>query len=144
MERSRIVPLRSCPHCGRVARTSPQGKACLDCNRVINPLKKLAHRLVNRAVLKGRLPAPKTLRCACGARAKDYDHRDYLRPMAVEATCHPCNLKRPPAGAEGGPWIEHFYFHGELPLVDQWLADSGRAYTAMLTAPPQGHGHAAS
>jgi hypothetical protein len=53
---------------------------------------------VSKAVLRGELPPVKTLACTdCGAPARDYDHRDYSKPLAVEPTCRSCNLKRGPA-----------------------------------------------
>jgi hypothetical protein len=30
----------------------------------------------------------------CGRQARDWDHRDYLRPLAVEAVCRTCNQRR--------------------------------------------------
>jgi len=33
----------------------------------------------------------------CGAQARDYDHRDYARPLDIEPVCRRCNQKRGPA-----------------------------------------------
>lgn len=57
-----------------------------------------AHQFVRRAVKAGKLPDPATLACAdCGGAARDYDHRDYGKPLQVEAVCRSCNKLRGPA-----------------------------------------------
>jgi hypothetical protein len=33
----------------------------------------------------------------CGAQARDYDHRDYNKPLEVNPVCRRCNLRRGPA-----------------------------------------------
>jgi hypothetical protein len=35
--------------------------------------------------------------CDCGADAKNYDHRDYTKPLEVDPVCFSCNYKRGPA-----------------------------------------------
>ena len=30
----------------------------------------------------------------CGEKATDYDHRDYSKPLKVDAVCHKCNVRR--------------------------------------------------
>jgi hypothetical protein len=30
----------------------------------------------------------------CGATARDWDHRDYTKPLEVEPVCKPCNTRR--------------------------------------------------
>lgn len=55
----------------------------------------IAHRKVQYAVEKKRLPPPSTLLCAdCGAQAEQYEHRDYNKPLDVEPICKSCNTKR--------------------------------------------------
>lgn len=57
-----------------------------------------AHKAVARARARGQLQAPSELECVdCGVPAIEYDHRDYSRPLDVEAVCRRCNLKRGPA-----------------------------------------------
>jgi hypothetical protein len=52
---------------------------------------------VGKAIKAGKLPSPKTLLCSdCGNSATEYDHRDYSKPLIVEAVCHSCNVKRGP------------------------------------------------
>jgi hypothetical protein len=53
---------------------------------------------VKKAIVKGHLPKASALACTdCGKRARDWDHRDYRKPLDVQAVCRPCNLKRGPA-----------------------------------------------
>lgn len=55
-----------------------------------------------RAVKKGILPAPETLKCVdCGHSAVHYEHRDYNRPLDVEPVCRSCNAKRGAAVPRG-------------------------------------------
>lgn len=57
-----------------------------------------AHRAVNSAVARGDLPPARTLACVdCGKPARDYDHRDYGKPLEVEPVCRSCNRLRGPA-----------------------------------------------
>lgn len=57
-----------------------------------------AHRAVQKAIKAGDLPAANTLTCVdCGTQARDYDHRDYSRPLDVQPVCRSCNKKRGPA-----------------------------------------------
>lgn len=53
---------------------------------------------VARAVRRGELPKVNTLRCVdCGGQAREYDHRDYNKPLEVEPVCNLCNRQRGPA-----------------------------------------------
>jgi hypothetical protein len=50
---------------------------------------------VTKAIVNREIPPAKHCVCVdCGKPARDYDHRDYLRPLAVAPTCKPCNLAR--------------------------------------------------
>ena len=54
-----------------------------------------AVRLVATAKRHGKLPRADSLPCAdCGGKARDYDHRDYMKPLDVQAVCHGCNVRR--------------------------------------------------
>ena len=54
-----------------------------------------AHYQVARAIRQGRLEHQSKFPCAdCGAPSVHYDHRDYLKPLAVEPVCRSCNYKR--------------------------------------------------
>ena len=53
---------------------------------------------IRARVVRGDLERPTTLLCAdCGKQAREYDHRNYLRPFEVVPVCRSCNLKRGPA-----------------------------------------------
>jgi len=55
----------------------------------------LAHSFVNAAIRCGDLPPPTHLLCVdCNEPAKEYDHRDYTKPLQVQAVCRRCNQKR--------------------------------------------------
>lgn len=57
-----------------------------------------AHYAVARAIWRGELPRPATLMCVdCGKSAECYDHREYAKPLQVEAVCKRCNILRGPA-----------------------------------------------
>lgn len=57
-----------------------------------------AHLMVNLAIRLGYLKPLSQCSCAdCGALATDYDHRDYSKPLEVDAVCRTCNFKRGPA-----------------------------------------------
>ena len=52
---------------------------------------------VNAAIRAGRLPALWHQYCVdCGAPARDYDHRDYRKPLEVDPVCRSCNKLRGP------------------------------------------------
>jgi len=56
-----------------------------------------AHRCVQMAVTGGELPdlTETFVACVdCGARATDWEHRDYSAPLAVEPVCRSCNCLR--------------------------------------------------
>jgi hypothetical protein len=40
------------------------------------------------------IPAPLHKCVDCGRQADDWEHRDYSKPLEVEAVCHGCNLSR--------------------------------------------------
>jgi len=59
--------------------------------------KKLAAYEVARAIRQGRLPHLRKVRLPCvdcGSVAENWEHRDYNKPLKVEAVCHSCNLLR--------------------------------------------------
>lgn len=74
-------------------------KLCFPCakTRQSAPDVRRAHSAVAKAVRCGELDHPKTLECVdCGAQARDYDHRDYSRPLDVVPVCRSCNKLRGP------------------------------------------------
>lgn len=61
--------------------------------------KNRARGMVAQAKARGDLPRlTGEIPCVdCGAPARDYDHRDYNRPLDVEPVCRRCNMRRGPA-----------------------------------------------
>ena len=73
-----------------------------------NQMKRWAHGVLERAILKGKFPrlTEVMIPCVdCGERATDYDHRDYRQPLMVVPTCRSCNLLRG-AGISGSLHLE--------------------------------------
>lgn len=57
-----------------------------------------AHYQVARAIRLGLLAHPSNFPCAdCKGLAKEYDHRDYSKPLEVDPVCRRCNARRGPA-----------------------------------------------
>jgi len=76
--------LRFCAHC-QTERFRDNGGAA-------------AHAAVQAAIRRGELPPAKSLSCDdCGKPARDFDHRDYGKPLQVAAVCRACNRQRGPA-----------------------------------------------
>lgn len=74
-------------------------RVCLKCARRRGSAPDLtaARRAVAGAIRKGLLVHPRLLDCAdCGKQARDYDHRDYSKPLVVEPVCRSCNKLRGP------------------------------------------------
>lgn len=70
--------------------------------------------MIRRATQDGSLPAPTTLKCVdCGCQATVYDHRDYNKPLEVDAVCQSCNLKRGPAVPRKG-FFAHMFTTGHV------------------------------
>lgn len=56
-----------------------------------------AHAAVTRAIKRGELPRADSMKCVdCGTQARDWDHRDYSKPLDVQPVCRSCNKKRGP------------------------------------------------
>jgi hypothetical protein len=87
-----------CRCCGKeaVRHVTARSRMCDPCMNARTKERLAATAEVTKAVRNGLLPSPKTLECAdCGNPARDYDHRDYSKPLEVEAVCHSCNIRRP-------------------------------------------------
>lgn len=95
----------TCARCGAVDEVTggSVNYHCSDCRKSVGmpdlkAPKYLAHQAVAKARKQGLLPDPKTLQCEdCSAKAIEYDHRDYSKPLSVSAVCRRCNLRRGPA-----------------------------------------------
>jgi hypothetical protein len=54
-----------------------------------------ANAAVNKARRRGELSPACEHKCAdCGKQARDWDHRDYTKPLEVQAVCRSCNQHR--------------------------------------------------
>lgn len=97
-----------CSRCGAALGLRPGStRYCLNCTRrgLSTPVRQRAYAAVARAVRKGDLPHPKSLNCVdCGFPAAHYDHRDYGKPLVVDAVCRNCNHRRGPA--RGVVWVK--------------------------------------
>lgn len=80
----------SCEHCGGpVGRT--YGFICDPCQRI----KGIIRHEVVKAIRSGALPKASDCACVdCGIPAREYDHRDYAKPLQVDPVCRGCNLRR--------------------------------------------------
>lgn len=98
-----MTPTIACTHCGVIEpRRGPAQRFCMNCVSEYAKQYSRAMREVRfqvyGAVKEGRLPRAATLKCVdCGKQARDWDHRDYAKPLDVEPVCRSCNRKRGPA-----------------------------------------------
>jgi hypothetical protein len=88
-----------CLSCKGQFHATPSGahhsRHCPKCRIVWRERQTAAVREVRRAVMDGRLPPVRTLRCVdCGMPGHDYEHRDYDKPLDVVPVCRSCNQKR--------------------------------------------------
>ena len=70
-------------------------------NAIFKRAASLAQLRVYQAIIGGRLPSLKRERVLCvvckKARATQYDHRDYAKPLKVRPVCGGCNKRSGPA-----------------------------------------------
>lgn len=63
-----------------------------------NSLQQWAQNKLNVAIRNGQVMKACAFRCKdCGKPAQVWDHRDYNKPLEVEAVCRGCNARRGPA-----------------------------------------------
>lgn len=87
-----------CCYCKEKLSRMPQSRFCWPCHEKRNPYVWRAIIAVRKAVRSGKLaPVAGKLCVDCGAPARDYDHRDYAKPIDVEPVCRSCNHRRGPA-----------------------------------------------
>lgn len=71
---------------------------CGPCSREYYKIQHAAQMMTRREVYMHRLPRARDLACVdCGHPANGYDHRDYRKPLEVQAVCRACNTRRGPA-----------------------------------------------
>ena len=92
------VPL-TCRDCGQPASTQRRPtKVCRPCWTVYFAQMKAANAAVCKAKGRGEIPRASEFKCVdCGQQAKDWDHRDYSKPLDVMPVCRSCNIRRGPA-----------------------------------------------
>jgi hypothetical protein len=105
---------KPCEQCGFTMQfCSASRRFCLSCSKIraqqankrnSSSYQRLAREYVSAAIKKGDLISLKTqvVQCSdCDARAEQYDHRDYARPLEVSAVCRSCNMRRGPGINDG-------------------------------------------
>jgi hypothetical protein len=95
-----------CARCSAPFRRWAKGTLCKPCQRLwwqtlggeYNRYRTWSNNLVRKVIALGWMEPPTALSCHdCEAPATCYDHRDYTKPLAVEAVCESCNTLRGPA-----------------------------------------------
>ncbi len=92
---------RACIHCGTdISERHYHATCCFGCMGKWGILTgaRRAYGKVQTAIKQGLLLHPSKCSCVdCGRPARDYDHRDYNKPLEVVPVCRPCNKLRGPA-----------------------------------------------
>lgn len=86
----------TCVSCGKEEYRYHTTQYCTECNGKTTKAQMKASAAVARAVKKGDLKKlDGSIMCVdCGNPARDYDHRDYAKPLDVDPVCRSCNSKR--------------------------------------------------
>ena len=92
---------RTCKNCNcSIANRDVAAKLCFPCLHAWGKRSGAtkAHARVHAAISKGLLTKASNCLCVdCGKQARDYDHRDYNKPLDVQPVCRRCNKLRGPA-----------------------------------------------
>lgn len=97
--KNRLIAPGHCIACGfnLGVRDTKRSLFCFTCARQANKASHLASSLVKKAIRRGELKPPRSLKCVdCKSRADVYDHRSYERPLEIEPVCFGCNVRRGP------------------------------------------------
>jgi hypothetical protein len=92
----------NCWQCGGAL--AAHGRFCRPCRyqRARHSGREAAAVAVKNAIRAGLLQPPRGQTCAdCPRPAEEYDHRDYSKPLDVQAVCRRCNARRGP-----GKWVQ--------------------------------------
>lgn len=66
-------------------------------NQILYPQIRKAHHAIHQKTKAGKLPKASVFKCVdCGAKAVEYDHRDYSKKLVVEPVCRRCHVLRGP------------------------------------------------
>jgi hypothetical protein len=76
---------------------SPIRKRCAPCTETYRAAMSAAHAVVSVARRRGDITPPACACADCGEPAQEWDHRDYRKPLELEAVCRKCNRSRGPA-----------------------------------------------
>lgn len=88
----------NCVYCRRETKREKNALVCWKCYYARLPLQTAAYRELWRAKRDGRVGNVLGKLCMdCQAPASVWDHRDYSRPLDVDAVCWSCNNRRGPA-----------------------------------------------
>src|SRR5688572_22298126 len=128
--KARRTKISTCKACGVDFESGARKKKmhCWDCGYLYYREKAAAQVATRREFYQGRIPHPRKLNCVdCGAPANGYDHRDYLKPLEVEAVCRSCNSKRGPA--QWSKWRSPNFFLPKKPVreIPHWVGGEGDA-----------------
>lgn len=64
-------------------------------NQIVRPKAAKARKKLSQLIRMRKLAPASGKKCAdCGSAAKQYDHRDYAKPLAITPVCEACNKKR--------------------------------------------------
>ncbi len=82
---------------------------CESCRAGYDKSQRAAVNAVGRAIARGELQSAKTQVCFdCGEPGNVWDHRDYTKPLDVQAVCRPCNGRRGPAQWRAEPECDKY------------------------------------
>ncbi len=93
---------KHCIDCGKqITNTLPLTVRCYHCREKKYKEERTPQRgcaaIVGLAIKYKILPKQSDQACVdCGEQAEHYDHRDYMKPLDVDAVCRKCNFKRGP------------------------------------------------
>ena len=93
-----------CIECGGPHKRDAGAWRCWPCEGGFSAARSAAVAAVQRAIKAGALKPAKEMVCVdCEAPARDWDHRDYSKPLAVQPVCRVCNQRRGPAAHKPQP-----------------------------------------
>lgn len=85
----------TCIRCGKHAEKHGRTGICQRCYLARDDEARAAIALVHKAIRRGEMDRADAHSCVdCGKQARDYDHRDYLKPLDVVPVCRGCNVRR--------------------------------------------------
>lgn len=92
-----MAEMLTCIRCSKQYEEGRLGRSrmCRPCSFANIDESKTASRQVRRAIRRGEMERADAHSCVdCGKQARDYDHRDYLKPLDVVPVCRGCNVRR--------------------------------------------------